>query len=147
MKNFIVFFAAFFLAACNSYQTVTVTLPDGFAVSARIADTPQKQEKGLMFVKDLPENQGMLFVFDQESDQVFWMKNTLIDLDIVFIAPDKTVTSVSEQTGHSYTYTPDDQVAYAAGYGQYVLELASKTAGKHGVKPGTKINFTLPEQK
>lgn len=147
MKNLIVFFAAFFLAACTSYKTVTVTLPDGFAVSARIADTPQKQEKGLMFVKDLPENQGMLFVFDQESDQVFWMKNTLIDLDIVFIAPDQTVTSVSEQMEHSYTYTPDDQVAYAAGYGQYVLELAAKTAAKHGVKPGTKINFTLPEQK
>ena len=75
------FSSAFFvlLSACNSYQTITLTLPDGFAVEALVADTPQKHQKGLMFVTELPENKGMLFVFDQEQDQFFWMKNTLID--------------------------------------------------------------------
>lgn len=135
------------LCGCGGYQTVEVTLPDGFAVNARIADTPEKQEKGLMFVKELPENEGMLFVFEQDEEQSFWMKNTLIDLDIVFIGSDRRVTSVAPQVRHSYTYTPDDQVAYALGYGQFVLELAAKTAAKHGVMEGTEIQFELAAKK
>ena len=135
------------LCGCGGYQTVEVTLPDGFAVNARIADTPEKQEKGLMFVKELPENEGMLFVFEQDEEQAFWMKNTLIDLDIVFIGSDRRVTSVAPQVRHSYTYTPDDQVAYALGYGQFVLELAAKTAAKHGVMEGTEIHFELAAKK
>ena len=135
------------LCSCGGYQTVEVTLPDGFAVNARIADTPEKQEKGLMFVKELPENEGMLFVFEQDEEQAFWMKNTLIDLDIVFIGSDRRVTSVAPQVRHSYTYTPDDQVAYALGYGQFVLELAAKTAAKHGVTEGTEIQFELAAKK
>lgn len=146
MKKLVLCLLACLLCACNGYQTVTVTLPDGFAVRARVADTPEKQEKGLMFVKQLPENEGMLFVFQQDEDQAFWMKNTLIDLDMVFIGSDKRVTSVAEQVPHSYTYTPDDEVAYALGYGQYVLELAAKTAAKHGVTEGAEIKFELAEK-
>lgn len=148
MKKFaLLLLPLFLLCACGGYETVTVTLPDGFPVQARVANTPQKQEKGLMFVTELPENEGMLFVFDQDEDQAFWMKNTLIDLDIVFIGSDRKVTFVAEEMPHSYTYTPDDQVAYALGYGQYVLELASKTAAKHGVVQGAEIQFTLPGTK
>ena len=130
------------MCACKHYKTIPVTLPDGFVVQTLVADTPAKQEKGLMFVTDLPENKGMLFVFDQDEEQAFWMKNTLIDLDMVFINSNKTVTSIAAEMPHSYTYTPDDQVAYALGYGQYVLELSAKTAAKHKVVPGAKITFT-----
>ena len=147
MKQLLGMLLAFSCVACTAPRTVTVTLPDGYAVSARVADTPQTHEKGLMFVKQLPENEGMLFVFDKDQEQVFWMKNTLIDLDMVFIGADKTVTSVAPQMPHSYTYTPDDEVAYAIGYGQYVLELAAKTAAKHGVQAGSKIQFSLTEPK
>ena len=129
------------LLACNHYQTVAITLPDGYVVNAKVADTPTKQERGLMFVTNLPENEGMIFVFDQEQPQAFWMKNTLIDLDMVFIASDKTVTNVEAEVPHSYTYTPDHEVAQAFGYGQYVLELAAKTAQKHQVTPGSKLQF------
>ena len=130
-----------FLTGCSSYRTRTVTLPDGFEVQARVADTPAKQEKGLMFVTDLPENQGMLFVFDQEQELFFWMKNTLIDLDMVFIGADKKVTTVAQQVPHSYTYTPDYEVATAEGKGQYVLELRAQAAAKHGVVPGATLQF------
>ena len=105
MKKLACFLFTLFLCACGDYETVTVTLPDGFAVKARVADTPQKQEKGLMFETELPENEGMLFVFEQDEDQAFWMKNTLIDLDMVFIGSDKKVTFVAEEMPHSYTYT------------------------------------------
>ena len=129
------------LGACKQYQTIPVTLPDGFTVHALVADTAEKQEKGLMFVKELPENEGMIFIFEQDQEQSFWMKNTLIDLDMVFIDSKKTVTDVAAQMPRSYTYTPDNEIAYAFGYGQYVLELAAQTAAKHGVTPGTKISF------
>ena len=129
------------MSACNSYQTVSVTLPDGFVVKALVADTDAKREKGLMFVTDLPENEGMLFIFDEEQPQVFWMKNTLIDLDMVFIGQDKTVTRVAAQVPHSYTYTPDYEVATADGYGKYVLELSARTAQKHQVTAGAKLRF------
>ena len=93
MKRFFLLFISFSLFACGGYQTVPITLPDGFIIHARIADTPQKQAQGLMFVKNLPENEGMLFVFDEETEQLFWMKNTLIDLDMVFIGANKQVNS------------------------------------------------------
>ena len=147
MKKLFALTGLLLLAGCGGYETVTVTLPDGFAVNAKVADTPEKTERGLMFVKHLPENEGMLFVFDQEDDQVFWMKNTLIDLDILFIAPDKTVNQAYEEVEHSYTYTPDSDVAYVAGRGQYVLELPAKTIAKHGIQPGDALQFELPEKK
>ena len=130
------------LSACNHYKEIPVTLPDGFVVHALVADTPAKQERGLMFVTDLPENKGMIFVFDQDQEQAFWMKNTLIDLDMIFIGADKTVTRVAAEMPHSYTYTPDEEVAYALGYGKYVLELPGAVAQKHLVVPGSKIDFT-----
>lgn len=130
------------MCACNPDKTIPVTLPDGFVVQARVADTPQKREHGLMFVKKLPENEGMIFIFDDNQELSFWMKNTLIDLDMVFIDSNKIVTSIAEQMPHSYTYTPDDQVAYATGYGKYVLELSAKTAAKHNIMPGTQLAFT-----
>lgn len=135
------------LAACTSPSTVKITLPDGFVVSAKLADTPQIREKGLMFVTELPENEGMLFVFDKEDDLLFWMKNTLIDLDMVFIGANKQVTSVAEEVPHSYIYTPEQDVARALGYGKYVLELASKTAARHQVTRGSVLEFTLPTNK
>ena len=145
-KYFILLAAVLGLAACHPYKTVSVTLPDGFVVQAKVADTPEKQEKGLMFVTELPEDQGMIFVFDEEGDQAFWMKNTLIDLDMVFIDADKTVTGVAAQMPRSYTYTPDDEVAYALGYGKYVLELTSQAAQKHGVVPGSRLQFETYEK-
>lgn len=129
------------LAACNSYKTTSVILPDGFKVTAMIADTPQTREKGLMFITDLPEDRGMLFIFDEEQLQQFWMKNTLIDLDMVFIGANKKVTSVSAEVPHSYSYTPDTDVAVAVGYGQYVLEIPAKTAAKHGITVQSELKF------
>ena len=140
-KILFLFFTVVLMAACNKYQTVKIALPDGFIVSARVADTPEKQIKGLMFETHLPENEGMLFVFDKPSEQLFWMKNTLIDLDIVFIDEHKKVTAVAAQVPHSYTYTPDTDVATAQGYGQYVLELAAQTAAKHQLMPGAQLQF------
>ncbi len=127
--------------ACNEYAETDVTLPDGFVIRARIADTPQKTEKGLMFVKQLPQNEGMLFLFDQEAQQYFWMKNTLIDLDILFLNPQGQINALYERVPHTYTYTPDHQIPVVGGKAQYVLEAAAGTISRHGLKQGDTLQF------
>ncbi|MBO7238440.1 MAG: DUF192 domain-containing protein [Elusimicrobiaceae bacterium] len=144
MKRLFVFLAGvLFFCAC-AYQQTNVTLPDGFVIRARIADTPQKTEKGLMFVKNLPADEGMLFVFDADELHHFWMKNTLIDLDIIFLSPGGVITQLYEKVPHTYTYTPDSEVPVVNGQAQYVLEAAAGTITRHQLKSGDKINFNLP---
>ena len=144
MRYFFLLFTLFLLAACDGKQTLPVTLPDGFTVQAALATTPQQHARGLMFVKHLPENEGMLFVFEEEQPQSFWMKNTLIDLDIIFLSADGVITQLYEKVPHTYTYTPDAQVPRVSGQAQYVLEAAAGTITRHGLNSGDKITFTLP---
>jgi uncharacterized membrane protein (UPF0127 family) len=85
----------------------------------------------------------MLFVFPESAPRMFWMKNTFIDLDIIFINSDYTVYSVASNVPRAYSYTPDHQLAYVPGYGRYVLEVAAGAAAKHGVITGSVVKFEL----
>ena len=144
MKKLLFLIPLIFLFACNDgYRRTTVTLPDGFSIQVRLADTPEKTEKGLMFVKHLPENEGMLFLFDEEDTHYFWMKNTLIDLDIIYLSKDKTITQMYERVPHTYTYTPDHEIPFVKGEGLYVLEAAAGTSTRQGLKAGDKLDFSL----
>lgn len=144
MRKLIFLSAALLLfCACDSYKTADIALPDGFTVKAEISDTPQKTEQGLMYRTELPEGKGMVFVFDKDEPRMFWMKNTLIDLDIVFITSDKKVFSAEKNVPHSYTYTPDNQVAYVPGYGQYVLELPAGSIDRHNIMEGSALSFEI----
>ena len=141
MKKYL-FLLLFFMCACSP-KTVKIILPDGFTVKAELAVTPEETAKGLMFRTELPEGSGMLFVFDEDDARYFWMKNTLIDLDIIFITSDKKIFSSAQRVPHSYTYTPDSQVATAHGYGQYVLELPAGSVEKHAISDGASLEFNL----
>ncbi|MBR3631976.1 MAG: DUF192 domain-containing protein [Elusimicrobiaceae bacterium] len=134
--------ASSLLFACN-YQTVPVQFPDGFRLRARVADTQEKTEKGLMFVKHLPEDEGMLFVFDQEAERFFWMKNTFIDLDIFFLSPEGTINQIFDHVPHTYTYTPTADIPVVSAQAQYVLETPAGTARRHQLKAGDKLLFPL----
>lgn len=138
------FCAALLFCACGTYAETDVTLPDGFVIRARVADTPQKTEKGLMFVKHLPTDEGMLFVFEKEQEHYFWMKNTLIDPDIIFLDAQGKITDLYERVPHTYTYTPEHEIPVVNATGQFVLEAAAGTAARHGLKPGDKIAFAIP---
>lgn len=103
---------------------VDITIGDK-KYKVEIADTSEKQEKGLMGRKSLPENQGMLFIYDEPQDLSYWMKNTLISLDIIFIDDDMEVVSVKQGQPMSEEPITEDDV-------QYVLEVNSNSGIEEG---------------
>ncbi|MFI5361259.1 MAG: DUF192 domain-containing protein [Elusimicrobiota bacterium] len=124
-------------------KRASLIFPDGKTISANIVDTPMSREVGMMCLTKVRSDYGMLFVFPQEMDLNFWMKNTLISLDIVWVGADKKVTVVHDHMKKSTVDTPDSQVAVAGGRGQYVLELPAGAAAKRGLKPGDQLKFDV----
>ena len=113
----------------------------GATLTLRIAADPDTREYGLMCVLALPPHNGMLFVFPgPDADHPFWMKNTLIPLDMVWVNGRGVVTSVAANVPASTVDTPDDKVANRAGHGTYVIELAAGEAARAGIKPGVRLD-------
>lgn len=99
-----------------------------------IADTPDTRARGLMFVEELPASSGMLFVYDRPGAQSFWMKNTLIPLDMLFIRPDGTVQYVHDNA------VPGDLTPISGGDGVLaVLEINGGLAGQLGIEEGAEV--------
>lgn len=102
-----------------------------------IADTPERREQGLMFVKQLPPDGGMLFPYPGESDVAFWMKNTFIPLDLLFVRRDGSIARIAERARpHDLTPIPAGEPVLA------VLELAGGTAAKLGLRRGDHVVST-----
>lgn len=105
-------------------------------VRVRVARTEEQRRRGLMYVQNLPVDEGMLFLFPQEDMQVFWMHNTLISLDMIFIRSDMTVAGVVENA--------EPLSLENRGVGtpsRYVLEVNGGLAKKWGVAAGTPVTF------
>lgn len=130
--------------ACHPQKVakkVRLSFPDGKSIQADVVDDPRTREIGLMCRTALPKDYGMLFVFPGESDFTFWMKNTLVSLDILWIGADKKITVIRDHMKQSTVDTPDLAVARASGTGQYVLELPAGAAARHHLKPGDQLSF------
>ncbi len=123
---------------------VTFAGADGRATTfaCEVADTPAAREVGLMHRRTLAPGSGMVFVFPFAEQQGFWMKNTHIALDMVFIASDRTVVGVVENA-RPLTL----ELRSVEGASQFVVELPAFTARDHGIGPGTRVAFdpALPE--
>jgi len=98
-----------------------------------IADTNDKREKGLMFRKSMPDDQGMLFKFPQKRRLSFWMKNTYIPLDIAFLDADGYIQQISKMDALSSRSIMSDSPC------QYALEVNQGWFDKHGVGTGQKV--------
>ncbi|MDD5656917.1 MAG: DUF192 domain-containing protein [Elusimicrobia bacterium] len=123
---------------------VRVRFESGRTIRAEVADTPAARQKGLMFRKRLPRGYGMLFVFPGEYGMQFWMKNTWVGLDMVFIGGNKRITVVHERVSPSTPETSDAEVARASGLAQYVLELPAGAARRYRLKAGQPVDFEVP---
>ena len=94
-------------------------------------DSESGRQLGLMYRKELPDNQGMLFVFPTEEPRSFWMKNTFLELDMLFFDSKKKLVSIVKRAT-PLTETRRDSNLPA----QYVLEVLGGSAEKWGVEPG-----------
>jgi uncharacterized protein len=103
-------------------------------LTAEIADTPQASENGLMFRDSLPEDRGMIFIFEQPKKASFWMRNTQIPLSIGFIDTAGRILEIKSMKPLDESVVPSssDQVAYA-------LEVNEGWFARHGISPGAKI--------
>lgn len=106
---------------------------------AELADTPEERQTGLMHRACLRPDSGMLFLFPEERPLSFWMKNTLIPLDMVFIRADRTVLGVVREAAPR-TLTQ----RRVPGISQFVLELAGGTAEERGIEAGQSVRFMAP---
>ena len=105
-------------------------------VSVELARSPEELQRGLMFRQALAPGRGMLFLFAAPQQQSFWMRNTLIPLDMIFIRADRRVLGVVENT-EPLTDTPRQ----VAGLSQFVLEVPAGFAARHRVAAGTPTEF------
>jgi len=104
-----------------------------------IADSPARQEQGLMFVRDLPASQGMLFPQAKPRPMSMWMKNTYIELDMLFIGTNGRVTKIIERAAPLSLATLSSGEPVAA-----VLELRGGAAAKLGLKVGDAVSWKKP---
>ena len=100
-----------------------------------------------MYRTALGRHTGMIFVFDRDQPVNFWMKNTLIPLDMVFIAADGRVRTVAANVPASTTKTPEDEIARRAGSAKYVLELGAGEASLDGLTPGNVATVRLHQRR
>ena len=104
-----------------------------YQIDAQVALTPQQQQTGLMYRKEMPQAEGMLFVFEQPSTQCFWMKNTLLPLSAAFVADDgRIVNLVDMQPLTLDSHCSDEPV-------RYVLEMNQGWFAKKNIKKGAKL--------
>lgn len=118
---------------------VTIEGADGkVAVTVELALTRKEQSRGLMWRESMPEDHGMLFVFADERPRSFWMKNTPLPLDIVYISEDGRIVSIAENTTpYSVESIPSGKPA------RYVLEVNGGFCAPRGIGAGNRVE--LPE--
>jgi uncharacterized membrane protein (UPF0127 family) len=120
-------------------HTLEIASKTGVHVFAvEIADTDAQRAKGLMFRKELPEGQGMLFDFHREQDVSFWMENTYIPLDMIFIRGDGRILRIAENTEPLST-----RIIPSGGPVRAVLEVIGGTARKFGIAPGDRVAYPI----
>ncbi len=123
----------------NDSGSGKVCLKKGFCFLVEVAQTPSERAKGLMFRENMERDRGMLFIFPLESRYAFWMKNTLIPLDIIWINSAKEVVSIAEDVRpcveeECETFTPEAAASY-------VLEVNAGMAAEKDIKVGDRLDF------
>lgn len=107
-------------------------------VSAETASTPEEKQRGLMFRKNLGELSGMFFVNQREGLYPFWMKNTLIPLDIIWISKDRLVVFIAKNAQPCLKICDAIKPTYPA---QYILEVNAGFVEKYQIKVGQRLDF------
>jgi len=139
MNKSLVFAAAALAATVALAQAPQLDLPrvklaaGMHQIDAQVARTPDQRATGLMHRKEMPQHEGMLFVFEFPAQQCFWMKNTLLPLSVAFVADDGTIVNIEDMAPQ----TLDSHCS--AKPVRYVLEMNKGWFAKKGIQPGAKL--------
>jgi uncharacterized protein len=130
---------AFPLAACSDEGKLVLHTSTGdYEFNVDVVDTPEGRAKGLMFVQELAEDAGMLFDFQQEREVSFWMRNTFIPLDMIFVGADGVVKTIHVNARpHDVTSIPSEVPV------QFVLEIPGGRSVEIGLEPGDTMDHAL----
>ena len=110
-------------------------------IDAQIAATPEQRQIGLMYRKEMPQHEGMIFVFEQPVKQCFWMKNTLLPLTAAFVTDDGTIVNLADMKPQTLDAHCSTQPV------RYVLEMNQGWFAKKGIKAGIKLKGALFQAK
>ncbi len=106
-------------------------------IEVEIADNDREREIGLMYRKSMDDSRGMLFIFPKQELQSFWMKNTIIPLDIMYVSSDKEIVKIYRNT------TPFSENSLPSGKpAMYVVEVAGGFSERHGITEGDFVSFS-----
>lgn len=120
-------------ALAHAVAVITPKTAQPLHLDVEIAATQEQQERGLMFRRDLPADKGMLFPYDPPREVAFWMKNTVIPLDILFIGPEGRIVKMVEAQPLDQTPLPSGQPVKA------VLEIKGGLAASAGLATGDQV--------
>ena len=121
--------------------TLAIRTPQDFVIHAELADTPFKRAQGLMYRDSLPDDRGMLFIFGESQAWTFWMKNTRLPLDILWLNEQKQIVHL-EANVPICTLSGDGCPQYQSNEpAMYVLELRGGRAKALRLTRGTKLRF------
>lgn len=142
MKHLTIRIALFFLSLAGSAQAQEAPQLDlprtklsagMHLIDVQLAMTPGQRATGLMYRREMPQPEGMLFVFEQPSVQCFWMQNTLLPLTAAFVADDGTIINLADMKPRS------TESHCSAKPVRYVLEMNQGWFAKRGIKAGFKL--------
>lgn len=130
------------LRAFAGVQHAAVTFPGGRVISAEIADTSERVMYGYMYRPEVREDEGMVFVYPEAGWHSFWMKNTLVPLDIIWLDDDFSII-------HMQAPAPVCKADPCPSFGpmrasRYILEARAGTAARERLKPGDRIGVVFP---
>ena len=107
-------------------------------IDIEVADDDAERAQGLMNRPWMEETQGMLFIMENEERQSFWMRNTIIPLDIIYVSADKRIVSIAKDTQPF-----SEKSIPSAGPAKYVVEVIAGFSDKYGLKAGDRIEFEI----
>jgi hypothetical protein len=132
--------AALFAALAAALPIVVVRAPRA-DLHLEVALNEEQRERGLMGRDRLAPHTGMLFVFGGDGPVDFWMKDTLVPLDMIFIAGDGTVRRVYAAVPVVPAKLPDDAIPRESGSAKYVIELPAGESASDGIAPGIRLDI------
>ena len=124
-----------------SNPATIITLPDGAEIKAELALTRDAQVQGMMFRTNLRPDEGMLFPFEEMAPRAFWMFQTLIPLDIIWLDDNKRIVEISPNSPPCRTVAEDCPSYGGSAHSTYVLELAAGQAAAHQLNVGSQLEF------